>query len=892
MNAQRHGEPGGLTALRQGAEVRRGRLTIFLGMCAGVGKTYAMLRMAHQRLSEGVGLLVAVVETHGRSETKALLEGLPVLPLVESTYRGTQLREMDLDGLLKRRPALAIVDELAHTNIPGSRHPKRYQDVLELLEAGIDVYTSLNIQHVESRVDLVGQITGVAIRETVPDTLIDEADDIQLVDLTPDGLRERLAEGKVYLGPMARTAAENFFKEEHLTALRELALRFTAERVNRELRDVMTTRRIAGSWKTTAKLLVAIGPSPYSEELLRWTRRAVATLGAPWVAVYIESSAPLTEEDKGRLAKTLALARHLGAEVVTTAGEDLVGTLVRVARERHATQIIIGKTRSAWVVDLVRGGSLVERLTRASGDIDVCVVQTCTAEAVSAPVRRLLPDLRPWARDLGWGLGSIAPVTLVCWLIRELTGYWAIAMIYLFMIVLLATRMRQRSILVTAAASALLWDYLFIPPAFTLRINQVHDALMFVAYFVVAIVIGHLTSRLRLAELAERKREQRTAALYRLAQGAVESTTLDEGLKRALAEIGSAFAAECALFLVGSDGRLSASPHPAGHLDLAEKERAVSVWSLEHREAAGRFTDTLPESACLHWPLQTAGIRVGVLVVHFEKRRTLLIDERDLLATFADQVAVMIERYWLMQEAGRTQLAEESEKLYKTLFDCVSHEIKTPLSVIQAATGELALILGLLAETRGAAPFLADIETASRRLGRIVDSLLSMTRIESGRYVLAPVWCDADEIITSARQQAGDLLARHTLRVTVPEDLPSLRVDAGFVEQALANLLSNAALYSPAGSVIAVTAQVDDGRLILRVVDQGMGLPAGVAERIFEKFYRGPQAPPGGVGLGLSIVRGLMRALGGEVTAANNAGGGATFSLSLPVEIKRIAESV
>jgi len=871
---------------------RRGRLTIFLGMCAGVGKTYAMLKMAHQRKAEGTDLVVAVVETHRRSETQALLEGLPTIPLRSVEYRGATLSEMDLDALLQRRPALALVDELAHSNAPTSRHPKRYQDVLELLDAGIDVYSTLNIQHIESRVDLVRQITGVTIRETVPDTILDQATDIQLVDLTPDLLRERLAEGKVYLGAMAQTASSNFFKEENLTALRELALRATAEHVNQELRDVMTTRQIIGAWKTNAKLMVAVGPSPYSAELIRWTRRAVSVMGAQWVAVYVESLIPLSEEETARLAKTLSLARELGAQVVATTGDDLVKTLLRVAREERVTQIVIGKTLGSPLREFFKGGSLVERLIRESGDLDVCVVQTGQPQETRSRTRRISFELKPWSNDIMLGVISITLVTMICWLIRDITGYWAIALIYLFLIILLATRLQRRAILLTAAASALLWDFLFIPPAFTLRINQVHDILMFVMYFIVALVIGNLTARLRLREWAERKREQRTAALYKLAQGVVESTTLEDGLRRSVQEIQNVSGTECAVLLVGKNGRLSNTPHPAGTWKLTEKERGVALWALEHREPAGRHTDTLPESDCLHLPLKTANNKVGVLALHFPDRKTLLLDERELLETFADQIAVMIERYWLIQEAGRTQLAEESEKLYKTLFDCVSHEIKTPLAVIQAATGELGLIFNMIRETQGAQPFLKEIETASRRLGRIVDNLISMTRIESGRYTLAPVWCDVDEIISSAQQQVGDLLARHQVRVLIPDDFPSVKVEAGFVEQSLANLAANAALYSEPGSEIKISAQVDDNHLVLKVSDQGPGLPPGGESRIFEKFYRGPKAPSGGVGLGLSIVQGLMTALKGTVSAANNPDQGACFTLRIPVEMKRIPESL
>ncbi|MFO7536119.1 MAG: sensor histidine kinase KdpD [Kiritimatiellia bacterium] len=892
MNDESRPDPDALlAALKQEETSRRfGKLTIFLGMCAGVGKTYSMLRMAQQRRAEGVNLVVAFVETHGRTETQALLEGLPAMPRLRLEYRGTVLQEMDLDATLSRKPDLAIVDEFAHTNAPGSRHPKRYQDVLELLDAGIDVYTTLNVQHIESRVDVVRQMTGVSVRETVPDSVLDQADDIQLVDLTPEALRERLAEGKVYTGGMAQTAASHFFREENLNALRELALRVTAERVHQDLREVLAARQVAGPWKTHARLMVAVGPSPYSEELVRWTRQAAAAQGAPWVAIHVDDGRALTDAEKARLAKTLSLGRQLGARVITVAGEDLLEALLRAARQENATQIVVGKTRVNALTDFLKGGSFVDRLIRLSGDIDVCAVR-------AGPQRRRLfgpltaPAFRAWPRETAMGLGAVAAVTAVCWALRTWIGPWTIGLVYLCLVVVLSTRLGQIAILLIAAASALLWDFLFIQPPFTLRIEHLQDAFMCVMYFIVALVIGQLTARVRLRELLERKKEARTASLYRLAQGVAESTTLEEGLRRALAEIHTVFGSQCAVHLVGTDGRLGPLPHPASSWPLSDKEQSVAAWSLAHGQPAGHHTDTLPESESLHIPLQTAKNKVGVLSVHFGARQTLALDERELLETFADQIAIMVERFWLIQEAGRASLAEESEKLYKTLFDSVSHEIKTPLSAIQAAVGELCVVFNLLPQARPAQPFLKDIEAAARRLGRIVDNLLSMTRIEAGRYKQEAAWCSVAEIVDAAQDQVADLLAPHPVKVVVPPGLPAVKLDAGFMEQALANLLANAAQYSAPESEIAVSAHLDGSFLVMRVKDRGPGIPAEALPFIFDKFYRLPDAPPGGLGLGLSIVRGLMHAMGGEVFAKNDPDHGAVFLLRVPVDVKRTNEA-
>ena len=876
-----------LSALQQ-EENRQGhgKLTVFLGMCAGVGKTYAMLNTARQRLREGVRLAVAVVETHGRLETEALLEGLPRIPLREISYRGVILREMDLDETLRQRPALVLVDELAHTNAPGSRHAKRWQDVLELLDAGLDVYTTLNIQHVESRVDVVRQITGITVHETVPDSVLDQADDILLVDLPPEQLRERLAAGRVYLGEQAAaTAARHFFREENLTALREIVLRVAAEHVGHDLHDAMTSRQIHAPWKANERLVVAVGPSPFSEYLIRWTRRMAASLDAPWTAVHVETLRPLGDEGRARLARNLSLVRQLGGEVVTTAGEDVAAALLRTAREQHATKIVVGKPLEGKPLDFFRGGSMVDRIIRHCGGIDVCVVR---AEKETAGAGAPRPDTATreagWGREVAIGAGTVAAVTLLGWLVRDVVGYWTVSLFYLLAVMMAATWLRRLTILAVAAASALLWNFLFIPPLFTLRITRFQDWFMFGMFFVVAVVIGQLTAKLRWRERNERRREQRTRVLYQLVQSLVESTTLEESLRKAVHEIETLLGAQAAVFIAGEDGRLAAAAHPAGTWQPGEKEVAVAAWTFLNNRPAGHFTDTLPEAEALHLPLHTAKAGVGVLAVRLADRQTLAMDERDLLETFADQVAAMIERYALLRESDRARLAEESERLYKTLFDSVSHELKTPLAVIGAAANSLKTEADKMPATGPARTMVEEIEGAARRLRRVVDNLLDMTRLESGRLQLYPAWCDIDELVESACSQMTDLLADHRLRVVVPPDMPPVKLDFVFMEHVLANLLSNAAQYSPAGTEITVTALLDGNRMILRVSDEGTGFAPETAARVFEKFYRGPNARPGGTGLGLSIVRGLMHALGGEVTAENNPGRGATFTLRIPVE--------
>ena len=893
MNDEKRPDPDLLLAAARESGTdgnRRGRLKIFLGMCAGVGKTYAMLREAQARKAEGCDVAVAYVETHGRKETDALLAGLEIVPRRRIHYRGVLLDEMDLDAVLERKPALALVDELAHTNVPGSRHPKRYQDVLELLDAGIDVYTTLNVQHIESRVDVVGQIVRAPIRETIPDTVLDRADDLQLVDITPEDLRERLADGKVYLGERAATAADHFFREENLTALREIALRVTAEQVGQDVREAMTAHRVEGPWKSGERLLVAVGPSPYSEPLIRWTRRIAAAMDARWMAAYVETPQPLSEEQKKRLVRNLSLARELGAETVTGLSDDPANGLLRIAREHNVTQIIVGKPLEGFWPRLFGRRTLVDKLIQQSGDIDICVVRAEKTDRRPAPVPNLDFLAGDWKMESLIGLGVVAGITALSWILKDFTGYWTIALLYLLAVVLLATRFTRRAIFLTAALSALTWNFLFIPPVLTLQIARLPDALMFVMYFVVALVIGQLTAHLRLRETSERRREQRSQALYRIAQSVVESGSLDQGLRSIIREVDALFEAHTAVLLAHPGGGLDAQCHPAGTWAMSEKEKAVSAWSFLNGKAAGRCTDTLPESEGLHLPLKTAQGKSGVLAIRFAHDKTLAVDERELIETLADHIAAIIERYRWMEAASRSRIAEESERLYKSLFDCVSHELKTPLAVMTTAAGELNLLLAS-SPLKGGLTFLGEIETAVRRLRRVVDNLLDMTRLETGRLPLEAIWCDMDELMDAAQEQVADIIRDHRIEIVVKPELPSFKLDFALMQHTLSNLLSNAAQYSPPGTEIRVTAWREENRLVVRVSDQGPGFSEEMLRHAFDKFYRGPNAKPGGTGLGLSIVRGFVQSMGGQVEVVNDPGGGAVFTLRVPVEFAAEAVS-
>ena len=863
---------------REERRAHRGQLKVFFGMSPGVGKTYAMLRAAQQELREGVDLVVGVVETHKRAETEALLAGLPVIPRREISYRDIKLTEMDLEAILARKPRLVLVDEFAHTNAPGSRHPKRYQDVVELLDAGIDVYTTLNVQHIESRADAVRQITGATVQETVPDSVFELADQIELVDLTPEALRERLSEGKVYLGDRATAAAEGFFKDTHLTALRELALRFVAERVDKRLRELRGTGPIKTIWRSGERLLVAVGPSPSSTQLVRWTRKMAAAQGASWTAVSVESARTLDTDARRRLEQNLSLARELGAEVVVTHDEDVADALVRVALQNNATQIVVGKSRSPRWLDFLRGGSLVDRLLRISGPIDIYVVP---AERVAEKPMTWLewrPPVDSPGREYGEMAAVIAGVTLVSWFAVHYTGYTAVALFYLLAVVALSLRLGRGPVLVAGVVSALTWNFLFIPPVFTFVIAKLEDGVMFATYFVVALITGQLTARIRAQERNERLREERATALFRLTQALSAARTLDDAVFAALRQADELFGAKTALLLLGPDGG-GLTPHFAGSFTMTDKERGVADWAWRNRRKAGRFTDTLPSSEGFHLPLLREDQANGVLVVSVPAGASLTLTQRDLAESFAAQLALIVEREQLRAAGEREKLLAESEKLHRALLDGVSHELKTPLAVLSAAAENLAT-----ADEATRATLAGEIRTATHRLNRLVNNLLDQTRLESGALKPRLDWCDAHDLVNAALDGVRESLEGHPFESALPDDLPLFRADAALMEQVIANLLLNAALHTPVGTPIFLAAGVDRARarIFFTVADRGPGLPAAMQERLFQKFQRGDAARAGGLGLGLSIIRGFVAAQGGEIVAGENPGGGAVFTVYLP----------
>jgi len=856
------------------ARAQRGKLKVFLGMCPGVGKTYAMLRSASEERTAGREIVVGIVETHGRKETQAMLEGLTVLPRLKISYREVTLEEMDLETLLARKPGLALVDELAHTNAPGSRHTKRWQDVVELLDAGIDVFTTINIQHVESRSDVVRQITGVTVHETVPDSVLALADQFELIDLTPEALQERLREGKVYLGDRAATAQENFFQEAHLAALRELALRFTAERVEDRVRQLRGNRRVV--WRSGERLLVAVGPSPFSAQLVRWTRRLSAALGAPWLAVYVEGARSMTPEQQRLLDKNLALARELGAEVIHTHDDNVASALVRLALQHNATQIVVGKSRENRWLNFLRGGSLVDRLVAIGGAIDISVVPA-EEDRRQRQWLKLDGELRFDSREFGIVAAVVGTVTVLGSLL-PIDYYLAVGLVYLLAVISLSLRVGRWPVLAAGIISALTWDYLFIPPKYTFVINKLEDALLFGTYFVVALVSGQLTARIRAQARNERLREERATALFHLTRALAAADTLDDAVFAALRQADELFSAQTSLALFEtSDGSLV--PHFAGSYTLDDKERAVAEWACRNQHSAGRFTDTLPGSAGYYVPLVREGTALGVMGIKVAENKTLTLAQRDLIESFARQLALIAEREHLREASEREKLLTESEKLHRTLLDSVSHELRTPLAVITASLENLATSEG---EQRAALTNEARI--ATQRLNRLVSNLLDQTRLETGTLKARLDWCDPRDLVNGAVENIHELLAGHPFEILIPDEMPPIRADFTLTQQALANLLLNAALHTPLATPILLTAGIESAgrRCFFTVADRGPGFPPAMRERLFKKFVRGDAAKAGGLGLGLSIVRGFIVAQQGDIVVGENPGGGAVFTIYLP----------
>jgi two-component system sensor histidine kinase KdpD len=857
-----------------------GKLQIFLGYAAGVGKTYAMLEAARQRKAQGVDVVIGYVETHGRAETDALLKGLEIIPRRQVKHHQTTMSEMDVDAVLARRPQLVLVDEFAHTNAPGSRHPKRYHDVHELLEAGIDVYTTLNIQHLESLNDAVAQITGIVVRETLPDSVLDEAAEIKLIDLPPDELIQRLHDGKVYVPDTAAVAVERFFRKGNLTALREMALRRAAGRVDDQMLAYMQTRAIPGPWPAGERLLVCVSASSLGERLVRSARRLADELGAEWSAIHVETAegTRMSEEVQARVARTLRLAEDLGARVVTIPGQSVAAAVLGYARTHNITKIIAGKPLRARWQEWLRG-AIVDQLIRSSGPIDVYVVSS-EARVSSGQTRPWSPH-RPWHRYLQCAL-LVGAATLVSVPFSLLLSPVNLVMLYLVVVVIAAVFLGRGPAILASVLSVLAFDFFFVPPYLTFVVADTEYILTFIGLFLVGLVISTLAVRAREQADAARSSAERTTELYELSRDLAAVFGLDDILRALIRHIGGTFGRD-GVILLPDNGRLT-STVGSGDLELDENEMAVADWVLRHSEAAGRNTNTLPGAQLRYLPLKTARGILGVLGIRgsAEADRYLTPDQQRLMEAFASQAAVAIERAQLAEQARQSQVLQATEQLQTALLNSISHDLRTPLVSI---TGALSSLQDQDAQLDGSSRrrLIENARQEAERLNRLVGNLLDMSRVEAGALRLRLEPSDVQDLIGSALAQLDEPLRDRRVHVEVPDGLPLVPMDFALMTRVLVNVLDNAVKYSPPESPIDVETKVVAGHLEIEVSDRGVGVPHEDLNRVFDKFYRVQR--PGrvaGSGLGLSICKGIVQAHQGFIAAENRPGGGTTITISLP----------
>ncbi|HTP65844.1 MAG TPA: sensor histidine kinase KdpD [Geobacteraceae bacterium] len=861
----------------------KGKLKIFLGYAPGVGKTFAMLEAAWQRRLEERVVVAAYVESHGRFETDALLQGLEVIAKAQLEYQGVTLQEMDTDAVLARRPQIALVDELAHTNAPGSRHEKRWQDVEELLAGGIDVYTTVNIQHFESLNDVVAQITGVKVRETVPDRLLDEANEIRLVDIPPEDLLQRLREGKVYIPKQAAWAAEKFFKPGNLMALRELSMRRAASRVDEEMRSYMETRAIAGPWPVAERLLVCVSGSPFSEKLIRTTRRLADEMKAQWHTVYIETPGDSRHlrENREHVWKDLRLAESLGAQTATLTATSVADALIDYAVKQNVTKIVVGKPKKSRWREFLRT-PLVDQVIRMSGTIDVYVVSiepTGGAPAKTAVTRQKTPIL--WPEYLK-GFALVAAATIASQLVYRFFSPTNLVMIYLLAVVLAAIRLGLKPAITTAFLSVLAFDFFFVPPRFTFAVTDSEYLVTFFALFIVGAVISKLVSQSNERAATIREREVQTASLYRLSRDLASAADIEAILDAIVRNFGESFKGHLAVFI--AEGEQLAIKGASEVTNLETKELAVADWSFRNRQPAGRGTETLVSAKRLYLPLQSQSGCLGVLGVDLEEAVDYANAQvRRLLDAFAAQTTLAIERVRLVKQAEQAKILQSRETLERALLNSVSHDLRTPLVSITGALAALRESGNNLGE-QARRELVSTASEEAQRLNRFVGNLLDMTRLEAGAMKPNEELCDVQDLIGCALAAVEQRLGDRKVEVNLPPGLPLVQLDMALMTHVLVNLLDNALKYSPPAGGIEIASRMEGDRIAIEVIDHGPGVPDEDLTRIFDKFYRIPVPEgAGGTGLGLAIAKGIVEAHGGEIRAENRSGGGLKVIITLPV---------
>jgi len=883
--------PEALLEAARREEGRIGKLRIFVGAAPGVGKTYTMLETARARKKDGYDVVVGVIETHGRKETEALVEGLEVIPRRQVEYKGRSLNEMDLDAIIARRPQIALIDELAHTNAEGSRHPKRYLDVEEILQHGIDVYTTVNIQHIESLNDVVAQITHVRVRETIPDAVFDRADAVELVDLTPDDLIQRLKEGKVYVPLQAERALVHFFSPANLIALRELALRRTAERVDEQLLTEMQAKAIQGPWAAGERVLVCVSEDPRAAGLVRATRRLADRIHAPWTAIYVETgrSARLSNEQRDRIADTLRLAMNLGGETVTVPGgaRRVADDIIAYARANNITQIVIGKSTRSRLFEILHG-SVVHDLVRRTGTISVHVIagEEIVSEPIGPKTVRSAETHEPFdPRPYGLSIAVVALSLAAGELVEPWFGLENVDLVFMTGIVAVAARFGLWPSLLASVVASLCYNFFFLPPLYTFTIADPTNVLAFFFFIVMAVIVSNVAARVRTQAVTAMSRARTTESLYAFSRKLAGVGTLDD-LLWATAYQAALMLKVRVVLLLPRDGTITvAAGYPPEDV-LDDADLAAAKWAWQNNRPAGRGADTLPGAKRLFLPMRTGRGPIGVIGIDGDKPGPLLTpDERRLLDALIDQSALAIERVHLVEDMDQVKRTVETERLRSALLTSISHDLKTPLAAVLGAAGTLRDLSSKLSDAEKV-DLLQTIVDESERLNRFIANLLDMTKLESGAIVPNAAPHDLREIVGSALRRADKILAGHRVELDLDGDLPMLALDAVLFEQALFNVLDNAAKYSPSGSTIRIETWRDRDSVSLEIIDEGDGIPAEELEHIFDKFYRVQKGDHvrAGTGLGLAISRGFIEAMKGTIVAANRSDRrGAVFTIRMPI---------
>jgi len=867
-----------LAATRPG----RGRLKVFLGMSPGVGKTYEMLRAARRRKAEGDDVVVGVVETHGRRETQALLRGLEVLARKPIDYKDRKLLEFDIDGALKRKPQLLLVDEFAHSNVPGSRHPKRWQDVEELLAAGIDVWTTLNVQHLESLVDVVWKITGVRQRETVPDVALSKADEIELIDITPAELRERMAEGKVYLPETAKLAADRFFKTENLTALRELALRRAAQAVDDQLIGAMKRAGVEGPWAAGERILVLVGPDAMASSLVRAGRRlSDMMMDAPWTVAHIErpNTSPPSAAAAQKLREALKLAEQLGGSTVTLTGDDMVASALDYARRNNVTQIVVGKSlrrRLPFRRDLIR--ALLDEAPGAAVHVITESAERGAAEPAPKPPIRV-----GWAGHVG-ALATVLVASGVAFVLDRYVQSANLAMVYLLSVLVSGLAFGLWPSVTAAAASALIYNFFFLEPRLTFYIGHAADVFTFAVFFVVAMTTGWLTGRVRDQARATSRRASAIAAVLNATRRLSAAAKAQEAATALAEQLAAATNGKAVVLTPSGDDITVAAASPSPQL-LSPGDMAAARWAWEKGEPAGAGTGTLPTAAWTFRPLQGVKTRAGVAGV--EPAAVATEDGERFVAALLDQGAVALERAEFAAVAADAEALRRTDTLRSALLNSVSHDLRTPLSTVLGSVTTL-IEYGKTLKPKVKDDLLVSIREEAERLNRYVGDLLDMTRLEGGGLVTRREWTDVRDVLRAAVERVKRRLGARKVKWDFPDRVTLVMADAALLEQALVNILENAIAYSPDYTAIEVAAYEDRRNVVISIEDEGRGIPTAELARVFEKFRRMDEATDRGkgAGLGLAISKGFVEAMGGRIAAASpiHDGRGTRILISLPKE--------